>query len=120
MPIPRAMELEVNGTDFVRQFKNIHPMLGWYKPDLDTGKLSYDQFCSLLLRDNEAQLIELLDNAKNGLIAKNRPCVYSVLLHIRILSVLFWKNKRTPPRRVFLNKIYFWDRSAPWGKKSTT
>ena len=44
MPIPRAMELEVNATDFVRQYQNIHPMLGWYKPDLETGKLSYINF----------------------------------------------------------------------------
>jgi hypothetical protein len=48
MPIPRDMELEVNDTDFVRQYQNIHPMLGWYKPDLETGKLSYDQFRALL------------------------------------------------------------------------
>ena len=48
MPIHRDMELEVNDTDFVRQYQNIHPLLGCYKPDLETGKFSYDQFRSLL------------------------------------------------------------------------
>ena len=74
MPIPRDMELEVNDTDFVRQYQNIHPMLGWYKPDLETGKLSYDQFRALLQPENEEELIQLLTDV--GLLSKDRQCVY--------------------------------------------
>ena len=56
-----------------RDYQNVHPLLGWYKADLDTGALSYDQFRALLQTENEPQLIELL--VTTGLIAQHRPCI---------------------------------------------
>ena len=42
------------------RFQNVHPLLGWYKHDLQTGVLSYDEFCELMKPDNDVQLIDLL------------------------------------------------------------
>ena len=39
---------ESNDYHLFRNYQNVHPLLGWYKADLDTGVLSYDQFRALL------------------------------------------------------------------------
>ena len=65
---------ESNDYHLFRNYQNVHPLLGWYKADLDTGVLSYDQFRALLETENEPQLIELL--VTTGLIAEHRPCIY--------------------------------------------
>ena len=56
-PINRDTEIDLNDIDLVRQYQNIHLLLGWYKPDLETGRFSYDQFRSLLPPENEEQHI---------------------------------------------------------------
>ena len=34
-------------------YQNVHPLLGWYKHDLETGHFSYDQFEKLMSTENE-------------------------------------------------------------------
>ena len=36
-----------------RNYQNIHPLLGWYKYDMETGHFSSDQFQKLLSTENE-------------------------------------------------------------------
>ena len=74
MPITCTHIIEPTVNHLVRDYQNVHPLLGWYKADLEKGQLSYDQFRTLLQTDNEAQLIELLVSV--GLIANNRPCIF--------------------------------------------
>ena len=34
-----------------KRFQNVHPLLSWYKHDLETGVLSYDKFMELMHPD---------------------------------------------------------------------
>ena len=52
-------ELHVDVDDDER-FQNVHPLLGWYKHDLETGILSYDSFMQLMDPSNELPLLYLL------------------------------------------------------------
>ena len=36
---------------------NVHPLLAWYKHNLETGHLSYDHFQKLMSKDHEEQLL---------------------------------------------------------------
>ena len=56
-----------------RNYQNVHPLLGWYKADLETGQFSYDQFQTLMSVENEEQLLDFLVEVK--LLAKDRPCL---------------------------------------------
>ena len=38
-----------------RHSQNVHPLLGWYKHDLDTGHLSYDKFQQLMSTEQEEE-----------------------------------------------------------------
>ena len=54
--------------------QNVHPLLGWYKHDLETGVLSYDALQNLLRPENDIQLLNLLTDV--GMIAKSRQCQF--------------------------------------------
>ena len=43
-----------------RNYQNVHPLLPWYKHDLETTTLSYDRLQHLLHADNEVELIDFL------------------------------------------------------------
>ena len=75
-----AVEMMPNITETSRipsyereRFQNVHPLLGWYKHDLRTGFLPYDDFSDLMKPDNDIQLIELLEQI--GVIADSNPCM---------------------------------------------
>ena len=55
------------------RFQNVHPLLGWYKHDLNTGVLSYDDFNNLMQPENDVQLINLLSEI--GVIADHNKCL---------------------------------------------
>ena len=55
------------------RFQNIHPLLDWYKHDLRTGRLSYDDFSELMNPDNDIELINLL--AQIGIIDDSKQCL---------------------------------------------
>ena len=55
------------------RFQNVHPLLGWYKHDLNTGVLSYDDFNNLMQPENDVQLINLLSEI--GVIADHYKCL---------------------------------------------
>ena len=57
----------------VSRFQNVHPMLSWYKHDLETGVLSYDNFMALMNPDNDVQLINVLTQI--GVIAETNTCL---------------------------------------------
>ena len=60
MPILSANDCaDVYESDHDR-FQNVHPLLGWYKHDLETGILSYDKFMNLMQPANDTQLLNLL------------------------------------------------------------
>ena len=42
------------------RFQNVHPLLGWYKHDMETGILSYDTFMDLIKPDNVIELLNLM------------------------------------------------------------
>ena len=54
------------------RFQNVHPLLSWYKHDLETGVLSYDKFMELMNPDNDVQLINVLTEI--GVIADSNTC----------------------------------------------
>ena len=56
-----------------RNYENVHPLLGWYKHDLQTEHLSYDQFQQLMSKEKEEELLNFLVSV--NLIAKERPCI---------------------------------------------
>ena len=55
------------------RFQNVHPLLGWYKHDIETGALSYDKFMELMNPCNDVQLINVLTNI--GIIASSNQCL---------------------------------------------
>ena len=62
------------------RFQNVHPLLGWYKHDLRTGLLSYDNFCELMNPGKDIELINLL--AQIGVLADSNQCMMLSLIHI--------------------------------------
>ena len=58
--------------DLNRNYQNVHPMLGWYKHDLDTGHFSSDKFQQLMSTEKEDELLDLLVDL--NLLAKERQC----------------------------------------------
>ena len=71
--MPNIMETSQSPSYERERFQNVHPLLGWYKHDLRTGFLSYDDFSDLMKPDNDIQLIELLEQI--GVIADSNPCM---------------------------------------------
>ena len=57
-----------------RQYQNLHPMLPWYKFDLDTGKMSYQSLNRLLHEDNELELFDFL--TYHCLMPEGKQCVF--------------------------------------------
>ena len=45
----------INDQTLERDYQNVHPILPWYKHDLDTGKLSHENLVRLLNKDNEVE-----------------------------------------------------------------
>ena len=66
-------ELHV-AVDDDKRFQNVHPLLGWYKHDLETGILSYDSFMQLMDPSNELPLLNLLTEI--GVIADSNQCLF--------------------------------------------
>ena len=57
-----------------RQFQNLRLLFGWYKHDIKTGHMSYDDFCALMGENNDEQRIQFLISV--GLIAKSRVSIF--------------------------------------------
>ena len=55
------------------RFQIVHPLLGWYKHDLNTGVFLYDDFNNLMQPENGVQLINLLSEI--GVIADHNKCL---------------------------------------------
>ena len=55
------------------RFQNVHPLLAWYKHDLETGIFSYDKFMDLINPINDAQLVKLLTEI--GTVAASNTCL---------------------------------------------
>ena len=55
------------------RFQNVHPLLAWYKHDLETGIFSYDKFMDLINPINDAQLVKLLTEI--GIVAASNTCL---------------------------------------------
>ena len=72
-----------------RNYQNVHPLLGWYKHDLQTGHLSYDQFQQLMSTEKEEELLDFLVSV--NLIAKERPCSY----------IMWWLCEKEKRRKAF-------------------
>ena len=51
---------QVNESKLDRNYQNVHPLLPWYKHDLETGHISYEQFQSLMSVDHEEELLDFL------------------------------------------------------------
>ena len=58
---------------FQRNYQNVHPLLPWYKHDLETTHMSYEKLQNLVSLDNELQLLDFLTEV--NLLAKDRPCL---------------------------------------------
>ena len=56
-----------------KRFQNVHPLLGWYKHDLQTGILLYESFMQLISPDNDRPLMNLLTEI--GMIADSNQCL---------------------------------------------
>ena len=56
-----------------KQYQIVHPLLGWYKHDLDTGLFSYDKFQQLTSTEKEGELLDFL--IELNLMAKERRCL---------------------------------------------
>ena len=41
-----------------RNYQNVHPLLPWYKHDLETGHISYEQFQRLMSVEHEEELLD--------------------------------------------------------------
>ena len=81
-PITRMPILSTNDCANVDEsdhdrFQNVHPLLGWYKHDLEAGILSYDKFMNLMQPANDIQLLNLLTQV--GVIATDNDCFYFVV-----------------------------------------
>ena len=61
-------------SEFKRNFQNVHPLLPWYKHDLETGHFSYEKFQKLVSKEEEESMLDFL--VQVDLIAENRPCLY--------------------------------------------
>ena len=64
---------QVNESKLDRNYQNVHPLLPWYKHDLETGHISYEQFQSLMSVDHEEELLDFL--VQYNLIAADRVCL---------------------------------------------
>ena len=62
-----------NVSEYNNCFQNKHPLLGWYKHDLNTGELSYDKFCNVMQPENDFELMNLLTEI--GVIAELNSCL---------------------------------------------
>ena len=62
-----------NSATFEQNFQNVHPMLPWYKYDLETKHMRYEKLHNLLSLDSELQLLDFITGV--NLIAKDRPCL---------------------------------------------
>ena len=58
---------------YSERFQNVHPLIGWYKHDLNTGILSYDQLMNLMNPDNDIPLMNLLTEI--GVISTDNQCL---------------------------------------------
>ena len=59
-----------------RNYQNIHPLLGWYKSDLETSHLSYEKFLELTDPDNERAMYDLLTEiGLNAKLPKRKVCL---------------------------------------------
>ena len=57
-----------------RNYQNIHPLLAWYKSDLETSHLSYEKLLELTDPDNERAMYDLLTQI--GLLPSSRQCQF--------------------------------------------
>ena len=53
-------QTDVQDIPFARNYQNVHPSLPWYKHDLQTSSLSYEQLLHLLNTDNDVELLDFL------------------------------------------------------------
>ena len=50
----------ISEQQFSRNSQNVHPLLAWYKSDLETSHGSYEKFLELTDPDNERAMYDLL------------------------------------------------------------
>ena len=55
------------------RFQNVHPLLPWYKYDLNSSSMSYDAFLHLIDPKNDAEMITFLTDI--GIIASSNTCL---------------------------------------------
>ena len=81
--------------EFTRNYQNVHPVLPWYKHDLPTSHIGYEEFLDLTHPDNEKKMYEFLTDI--GLIPSFCQCQFCGN-NMRIVKdkSLFW----ICPRRV--------------------
>ena len=60
--------------EFTRNYQNVHPILPWYKHDLQTSHISYEDFLDLTNPDHERKMYEFLTDV--GLIPSLRQCQF--------------------------------------------
>ena len=53
-------------------FQNKHPLHAWYKHDLNTGHMSYDEYPALVHHENKEQMISL----RKWAFSKQRQCLF--------------------------------------------
>ena len=57
----------------VDRFQNVHPLLPWYQFDLNTSRMSYDEFMHLIDPKNDEQMIRFLTDI--GILASSHTCL---------------------------------------------